>query len=269
MCYKLKMNIIFYLIGFANFAYSAAAQSDIPIEIELSIAWHEASENGFKRAKEIVKKYPALINHVYIENLGYGRKNERTLLSYAVNNNRLDKIDFLLTQGADVNIQLQWDSRSDRPDKRETVLMALSSFWTLVYPEQQIMFKQLLQEGIDFSLRDSGGRSVRDILLKTDLKNRVMDRNLGGLVALLDEKQLQQEAFTAHWTSHILPLIVNGCGLDERELAKIIAGYAHPSYKELGALMRKKSYREIRERTSEENLIQSPKNKETCSCVIS
>jgi len=134
-------------------------------------------------------------------------------------------------------------------------------------------------KAIDFNAVDTKGRTIRKIVLKLASLN--YDKVcMGGvpykkrgreLVALLDEKKLEQEEFIAHFKERILLLLVDNCRLDEQHIAEIIAKYAYPNYPEvllpeLGTLMHKKSYQEIVAEDNDRSVVESSKGH---SCIIS
>jgi len=272
MCYQLKMSIIFLVVSGTSCVYSVAMPEDTPDAIEIkNDFYHKGYEIlylGLEQAKETLQKSPAIINLSFDgTNLLYDAIfGSRQRLSGRLNlSDQLDLVDLLLTHGADVNIQLGSD--------KKTVLMRLSSDRNLPSDANlQAIFKRLLQEAIDFSLQDDKKQSVRDMLFKTVLDDHIPGRG-SQLVILLDEKKLQQEKFIAHWKTRIMPLIDNDCRLDEGEIAKIIAEYAWPVGRELGALIAKKSYQEIVAKAvnspDEDNDRRIVAAKKGHSCVIS
>jgi len=305
MHYQLKISLIFLVVvSGTSYVYSAAVpeyelyelieaiNKEWRISAELLREW-ENPKYGFSQVERLFQQYPGLINYLHYKDFPLSGETllHKELLAASdldpqdesrpslINFNGLHRIDFLLKRGADVSIQTKGPFSCCTP---ETYLMHLSSSVSLYRAlirsdDYQRIFKQLLQGGIDFNAVDTKGWDIRKIVLV--LASKRYDRMRGipykkrgrELVALLDEKKLQQEEFVIYFKTHIISLIADSCRLDERCIAEIIAKYAYPNYPEvrppeLGALMHKRSYQEI---AAEDNVRRFAELRKGAICVIS
>jgi hypothetical protein len=147
------------------------------------------------------------------------------------------RVVLLLEHSADCNAILQ----SPREiHKNRTLLMDMADTPGIIFDrDTQEIFKRCLKEPIDFSLKDTDGATLLELLtssaanplVKEPYKSRVQE-----LVQITKTTKKEQENFYVEWVKQARYTIISYCRLDEIHIAEIIMQYGKPSVYELHRL---------------------------------